>query len=131
MKDIKKGNTIKIRENLKVDRYGVNSVVDDMLQYKGKMATVMDVFDVTRLVKGNEIKSKEYILDIDDGYYSWTLEMFNIDEEDNGEGVFYYLENILGIGKDEILQDYISNKSNTPTNDELIEYARSKFKDFL
>lgn len=131
MKDIKKGNTIKIRENLKVDRYGVNSVVDDMLQYKGKIATVMDVFDVTRLIKGNEIESKEYILDIDDGYYSWTLEMFNIDEEDNGEGVFYYLENILGIGKDEILQDYISNKSNTPTNDELIKYARSKFKDFL
>lgn len=124
------GDKIKIRPNINVGKYGINSVVANMVQYAGQTATIENVYDVTRVIKGEKINSREYLIDLDDNYYSWTMEMFNTDFEDNE--IIEQVENILGITKEELKQDYITNcSSNNPTEQDLIDYAKDKFKDFL
>ena len=75
------GDKIKIRPNIHVGKYGINSVVGNMVQYAGQTATIENAYDVTRVIKGEKINSREYIIDLDDNYYSWTMEMFNTDFE--------------------------------------------------
>jgi hypothetical protein len=124
------GDKIKIRPNIHVGKYGINSVVANMVQYAGQTATIENAYDVTRVIKGEKINSREYIIDLDDNYYSWTMEMFNTDFED--DEIIEQVENILGITKEELRQDYITNcSSNNPTEQDLIDYAKDKFKDFL
>lgn len=130
IKKLNIGDKIKIRPNINVGKYGINSVVANMVQYAGQTATIENVYDVTRVIKGEKINSREYLIDLDDNYYSWTMEMFNTDFEDNE--IIEQVENILGITKEELKQDYITNcSSNNPTEQDLIDYAKDKFKDFL
>lgn len=62
------GDEVTIKSDLKVDEYyGVDMVVSKMIEYFGNKAKI------TRLLKD------KYELDIDDGEWCWTDEMF----EDN------------------------------------------------
>lgn len=98
-----------------------------MVQYAGQTATIENAYDVTRVIKGEKINSREYIIDLDDNYYSWTMEMFNTDFEDSE--IIEQVENILGITKEELRQDYITNcSSNNPTEQDLIDYAKISLK---
>lgn len=123
------GDKVKIRPDIDIGRYGVNSVVDSMLQYRGKIATIVDVCERRKYVDDKPQAVKEYIIDLDDRFYSWTLEMFNLELSD--DDLFEYIESALGINEEEIKQDYISNNSDEPTKDALIAYAKNKFKQFL
>ena len=59
------GNNVIVRNDLSYDGdYGSNNVSRSMLQYCGKEAVIVDV------------AWGEYILDIDDGMWRWTGEMF-------------------------------------------------------
>lgn len=61
------GEKVKIREDLIVNKwYGRDAFASDMAEYKGKIA---------KIVRVNEI-NKCYDLDIDEGFYFWTDEMF-------------------------------------------------------
>ena len=63
------GTKITIRRDLVYDGdYGTNNVSRTMLQYAGKVAKIVD------LAWG------EYILDIDNGMWRWTKEMFEDNE---------------------------------------------------
>ena len=60
----KVGDKVKIREDLIVgNKYGADTYVDDMEQYKGEITTVAKITD-----------NNKYKLDID-GYWCWTDEM--------------------------------------------------------
>lgn len=85
----KVGDKVKIREDLIVGyKYGVDTFVEDMEQYKGKTTTVADVTD-----------NNKYKLNIDT-YWRWTDEMLednavvesknNVNEQTVDIG--YYLE---------------------------------------
>ena len=60
----KVGDKVKIREDLIVDDvYGSDSFAEEMVEYKGKTATITDVhYD-------------KYEIDLDDGSWYWTDEM--------------------------------------------------------
>ena len=65
MKKYKVGDKVKIREDLIVDNvYGSDSFAEEMAQYKGKTATITDVY------------CDKYEIDLDDGDWCWTDEMF-------------------------------------------------------
>ena len=75
----KVGDKVKIREDLVVDnKYGVDTYVDDMEQYKGKIATVIRITD-----------NNKYKLDVD-SYWCWTDEMFEDYTEDTEKEVETY-----------------------------------------
>lgn len=83
----KVGDKVKIREDLVVDEtYGEDSFTEEMEQYKGKTATITDVY------------WGKYEIDIDDGSWCWTDEMLEdlnsaLDEEKaQTVDVGYYLE---------------------------------------
>lgn len=58
------GDKVKIREDLIVgNTYGSDSFAEEMAQYKGKTATITDVY------------WDKYEIDIDDGSWCWTDEM--------------------------------------------------------
>ena len=58
------GDKVKIREDLVIDNvYGVDSFVDEMEKYKGRTAIITDVSD-------------RYQIDIDNGEWFWTDDMF-------------------------------------------------------
>jgi hypothetical protein len=60
----KVGDKVKIREDLIVDNdYGSDGFTEEMEQYKGKTATITDIY------------WDKYDIDIDDGDWSWTDEM--------------------------------------------------------
>lgn len=60
----KVGDKVKIREDLVVDEiYGDDSFAEEMERYKGKTATITDVY------------CGKYEIDIDDGDWCWTDEM--------------------------------------------------------
>ena len=61
----KVGDKVKIREDLNEDIKCYSSVVKPMLEYKGKIAEIIYVYD-----------DRAYGLDIDNGLYSWNDEMF-------------------------------------------------------
>ena len=62
----KVGDKVRIRKDLESgNKYGVNYVNDEMLQYKGKQAIIKKVLKVC----------EEYIIDIDNKGYYWTDEM--------------------------------------------------------
>lgn len=66
----KVGDKVKIREDLIVgNTYGADSFADEMEQYKGKTATIT-------YICGNR-----YDIDLDDGDWYWTDEMFEDDVE--------------------------------------------------
>lgn len=61
----KVGDKVKIREDLIVDvEYGSDSFAEEMAQYKGKTATITDVY------------WDKYEIDLDDSDWCWTDEMF-------------------------------------------------------
>lgn len=61
----KVGDKVKIREDLIVDvEYGSDSFAEEMEQYKGKTATITDTY------------FGKYEIDLDDGDWCWTDEMF-------------------------------------------------------
>ena len=83
----KVGDKVKIKEDLVVDvTYGDDSFTEEMEQYKGKTATITDTY------------FGKYEIDIDDGSWCWTEEMFEdlnsaLDEEKaQTVDVGYYLE---------------------------------------
>lgn len=60
----KVGDKVKIREDLIVDNvYGSDSFTEEMERYKGKTATIADIY------------MDKYEIDIDDGSWCWTDEM--------------------------------------------------------
>lgn len=66
------GDKVKIREDLEVGNcYGTNSVVEDMEEYRGAIATITEVYGYT-----------EYLIDLDEGDWFWTPEMFECKVED-------------------------------------------------
>ena len=124
------GDIIRIKPNIQIGRYGTNMVVEEMLKYRGQKAKIQNSVEVSRdIEEGEKLSGIEYIIDLDNGYYSWTKEMFNVSIKD--EYLFDEIEDMLGISKKEIEQDYITNMSNDPTEEDLIEYTRMKFKNFL
>lgn len=83
------GDKVKIREDLKVGRrYNKCLFVENMKKYKGKIATITEITD------------NDYDIDIDDGDWCWTDEMFedikfnvgDIEKEANSD---FTVENIL------------------------------------
>ena len=58
------GGTVYIRKDLKNGECGSNSVVSEMLEFKGKYAKIISQ-------DGNDYK-----IDLDTGRWGWTLEMF-------------------------------------------------------
>lgn len=74
MSKFKKGDKVRIREDL-VTAWAIEKldVVDDMLQYAGKEATVTFVGDYG-----------DYHVNIDNGYWHWTDEMFEDEVVDIG-----------------------------------------------
>lgn len=123
------GNKIRIKHNLLIGRYGTNSVVEEMQRYKGQIATIENSVNVEREIEGQKLKGIEYIIDLDNGYYSWTKDMFSMEIKD--EDLFNVIEETIGVNKKEIEQDYKSTHTRKPTEQNLIDYARDKFKDFL
>jgi hypothetical protein len=64
----KVGDKVKIREDLIVDNdYGSDGFTEEMERYKGKTATITDVY------------WDKYEIDIDDGNWCWTDEMLEDD----------------------------------------------------
>lgn len=69
------GNVVTIRKDLQLgeidlreyDNYNENyeSIVEPMLVYRGKSAIITDIDD-----------EGEYVLDVDNGYWCWTHQMF-------------------------------------------------------
>ena len=71
----KVGDKVKIREDLVVDNvYGVDSFVDEMKKYKGRTAIITGVSD-------------RYQIDINNGEWFWTDEMFEDDTEDDNTAI--------------------------------------------
>lgn len=66
----KVGGKVKIREDLKVS--SSNNVVHGMLFYAGSITTIVFVYDYEGEVS--------YELDIDNGQYSWGLDLFELVE---------------------------------------------------
>jgi len=58
----------------KIVAFGFNQ---EMSKYCGKIGIITDVFD-TYYYRGNEVK--QYKLDIDDGYWSWSEDMFDLNK---------------------------------------------------
>ena len=81
----KVGDKVKIREDLKVS--SSNYVVHGMLFYAGSITTIVFVYDYEGEVS--------YELDIDNGQYSWGLDLFELVEP--SEAV---------IDKEDFLSDY-------------------------
>lgn len=81
----KVGDKVKIREDLEVDKkYNELFFIKDMEQYKGKIATITRISPVQH----------SYNIDIDDGDWCWTDDMFEEVKEvktDNG----FTVENVL------------------------------------
>ena len=64
----KVGDRVKIREDLIVgNEYGADDFAEEMELYKGGIATITDIYN------------NKYFIDVDDGEWHWTDEMF----EDN------------------------------------------------
>ena len=67
----KLGDKVKIREGLDIDKiYGGWDCSEDMIQYGGKIATIVKCYD------------DSYHIDVDDECYDWTDEMFEDYTED-------------------------------------------------
>lgn len=70
----KVGDKVKIREDLEIDRrYNKCLFIEDMEKYKGKIATITRV---TTTRHDNFGKISDYDIDIDDGDWCWTDDMF-------------------------------------------------------
>lgn len=70
----KVGDKVKIREDLEIDRrYNKCLFIEDMEKYKGKIATITRV---TTTQHDNFGKISDYDIDIDDGDWCWTDDMF-------------------------------------------------------
>lgn len=66
MGKFKKGDVVKIKENLGVGKiYGVCGFVHEMNKYKGKIATI----------DGHNIMGGGYLIDIDNHNWCWTDKM--------------------------------------------------------
>lgn len=64
----KKGDSVKIREDLSSDiTYGNTDATEDMIQYCGREAIIMEY---------NDDCEGGYLLDIDEQYWTWSDEMF-------------------------------------------------------
>ena len=82
------GDKVKIREDLIVDNdYGSDGFTEEMVEYKGKTATITDVhYD-------------KYDIDVDDGQWYWTDEMLEdcvdsaLDEEARTVDIGYHIKN--------------------------------------
>ena len=66
MRYFKKGDKVKIKENLSV---GMRNVTHNMIKYKGKIATIIRVRP-----EGNDWS--KYMIDLDREYYTWGNNMF-------------------------------------------------------
>lgn len=63
----KKGDSVKIREDLSSGiTYGFTDATEDMIQYHGKEAIIMEY---------NDDCEGGYLLDIDEQYWTWSDEM--------------------------------------------------------
>ena len=89
------GNKIRIKHNLLIGRYGTNSVVEEMQRYRGQIATIENSVNVEREIEGQRLKGIEYIIDLDNGYYSWTKDMFSMEIKD--EDLFNVIEETIGV----------------------------------
>lgn len=58
------GDKVLIRKDLVTDECGSDSVVSEMLKYRGKIATIKRYTDIA------------YMIDLDGGSWGWTNEMF-------------------------------------------------------
>lgn len=64
----KVGDKVKIREDLIVgNEYGADDFAEEMELYKGGIATITDIYN------------NKYFIDVDDGEWYWTDEMFEDD----------------------------------------------------
>lgn len=126
---LNKGDKVRIKPNLTVGIYGTNNVVNDMLKYAGKVATIENVYEAKRYKSDKQTYAKEYIIDLDCNYYSWTEEMFTVETTD--KELFSVIENMIGVTEKELESDYEANYFKKPNRKELINYVRNKFKDFL
>jgi hypothetical protein len=59
------GMTVMIREDLQVGKCGNDTVIDNMLEFAGKTATIT-----------SNRNSSKFGIDIDNGAWNWTPEMF-------------------------------------------------------
>ena len=84
----KLGDKVKVREDLEVGKeYNDTLFINDMLQYKGKIAVITYVAD----------DDGYYEIDLDDGEWAWTDKMFeDVVESENKDkktvDIGYYLE---------------------------------------
>lgn len=90
----KVGDKVKIREDLEIDRrYNKCLFIEDMEKYKGKIATITRV---TTTRHDNFGKISDYDIDIDDGDWCWTDDMFeevgDIEKEADND---FTVENVL------------------------------------
>ena len=127
--ELKKGDKVRIKPNLTVGIYGTNSVVNEMLKYAGKIATIENVYEPKKYRPDKQTYGKEYIIDLDCNYYSWTKEMFTVETTD--KELFSVIEDMIGVTEKELELDYEANYSKKPTRKELINYIRNKFEKFL
>lgn len=69
------GDKVRVREDLVVNKsYGIDTFVDNMEKFKGKVVTISDI---TSRTKG------EYHIKEDREKYFWTAEMFETDAEND------------------------------------------------
>lgn len=66
MRYFKKGDKVKIKENLSV---GMRNVTESMIKYKGKIATI-------RRVRPDGNDWSKYVIDLDREYCTWGNNMF-------------------------------------------------------
>ena len=70
------GDTVTIKENLKLDQcYGEMRFSEGMVDFKGKVATIMRVTPIGDCIA--------YKLDVDKGVYFWSPEMLNKNNKEN------------------------------------------------
>ena len=60
MTELKKGDKVRIKPNLTVGIYGTNSVVNEMLKYAGKIATIENVYEPKKYRPDKQTYGKEY-----------------------------------------------------------------------
>lgn len=73
---LRKGDKVKIREDLERGQYGADVVIGSMFEYRGKEARIKEV-----IADGEKCR-----LDVDDGTWNWTEEMFENRSSYKGSG---------------------------------------------
>lgn len=120
------GDKVSIREGLYLGEfYGNCEYVRDMLQYKGKVATVTEVFDC-------ESDYPSYSLDIDKGEWFWDSEMLIPVEEDKSYNNRERMSMINHKDKtfsDEVVREMLSKPTVTTLQDVVVESVNKKLEE--